>query len=288
MSEVRSVEPAHGAAADGAGDAVAGARSGDAASELAFSDVFPIAELPPKPRTVGVTEIRARGLGSNHLHDLVEVWGDYIDSIKWPSASQRLVRREVLRTQHAFLRAHRIEVSTGGMIERVLPHGETAVRAYLEECRELGFTIVEVSSGNITLPLDHKLNLIRAVTALGLKAKPEVAMPKGERHRMNADRLLHECEAALEAGAWKVMIEEGGIFENVDEWRPDVIYRLTEKIHPKHLMFEASVPKAADWFIDNYGHEVNLFIDWSQVGIVAGHRAGLWGKHMLRVGSFRS
>ena len=255
--------------------------------ELAFSQVFPIAELPPKPRTVGLTEIRARGLGTNQLHDLVEVWGSYIDAVKWPSASQRLVRRGVLRAQHAFLRANAIDVSTGGMIERVLPLGEPAVFAYLEECHALGFTIVELSSGNITLPLEHKLRLVRTVVSMGFKAQPEVCMPRDDRQHMNADRLLRECELALEAGAWKVMIEEGGIFENVDAWRPEIIYRLTNRLDHRHLMFEASVPKAADWLIDNFGHEVNLFIDWSKIGVVAGHRAGLWGKYLLRVGSFR-
>jgi phosphosulfolactate synthase (CoM biosynthesis protein A) len=61
----------------------------------------------------------------------------------------------------------------------VLTQGEEAVDRYLDECRELGFDIVEISSGFVSLPADDLLELTQRVISNGLKAKPEVGIQFG-------------------------------------------------------------------------------------------------------------
>ncbi len=75
--------------------------------------------------------------------------------------------------------AHDVLVSTGGFIEYVLTQGREAVDRYIEECKELGFDIIEISSGFITIPTDDWLRLVEKVQKAGLKAKPEVGIQFG-------------------------------------------------------------------------------------------------------------
>src|ERR1700694_2203348 len=100
-------------------------------SELAFSDVLPIAEPRPKPREVGLTGVRTPAQGLDYISDYVEMLGDYLDSVKWTVGTQRLVTREKVRAVNPLLAEHNIGVSSGGLLESVLPHGEKAVRAFL-------------------------------------------------------------------------------------------------------------------------------------------------------------
>jgi phosphosulfolactate synthase (CoM biosynthesis protein A) len=62
----------------------------------------------------------------------------------------------------------------------------------------------------------------------------------GQSYVVDTDLLIHKCEACLEAGAWKVMIEEEGLVENVKEYRTDVLFKLASRVDMEHLVFEAS------------------------------------------------
>jgi phosphosulfolactate synthase (CoM biosynthesis protein A) len=71
---------------------------------------------------------------------------------------------------------HRIYVSTGGWVERVIVEGSEIVDKYLRECKSLGFDVIEVSSGLAPIPLENKIEIVRAVQRIGLKPKPEISM----------------------------------------------------------------------------------------------------------------
>jgi hypothetical protein len=47
----------------------------------------------------------------------------------------------------------------------------------------------------------------------------------------------------------------------------------------EHVMFEAAEPEVFSWYIKNYGIDVNLFVDHSQIVQLEGLRAGIWGTH---------
>ena len=49
------------------------------------------------------------------------------------------------------------------------------------------------------------------------------------------------------------------------------------------VMFEAADPPVIEWYIKNYGIDVNLFIDHSQIVQLECLRRGIWGtKSTLR------
>jgi phosphosulfolactate synthase (CoM biosynthesis protein A) len=207
--------------------------------ERAFS-FLRLNERPPKPRTRGVTEIRGpyyTPLGRRYLKDLLETMGVYVDTLKYAGGSFALMPREAVRGLNGLCHEHEVEVSTGGFLEYVLTQREDAVARYLEECRELAFDIVEISSGFVTLPVDDLVRLTKAVRKVGLKPKPEVGIQFGAGGASRVEALEAEgtrdvgqaidlAKRHLDAGAHMIMIESEGITEQVREWRTDVVARI--------------------------------------------------------------
>ena len=120
-------------------------------------EFLPINEREGKPRKRGITEMRGpyyAPVGKRYLLDILETMGAYVDIFKFSGGSFSLMPKKAVQELIDTCHDHDVLVSTGGFIERVLTHGQEAVDRYLEECRELRFDIVEVSSGFITVPLD--------------------------------------------------------------------------------------------------------------------------------------
>jgi phosphosulfolactate synthase (CoM biosynthesis protein A) len=247
------------------------------AAERAFAFVR-LNERPAKPRRRGVTEIRGpyyAPVGHRYLSDVLESMGRYVDTLKYAGGSFALMPRGVVRRLNGFL-------------EYVLTQGPEAVAHYLGECRELGFDIVEISSGFVTLPVDDLIRLTKAVHAAGLKPKPEVGIQFGAGGASTIEALEAEgtrdvgqaielAKRHLEAGAHMIMIESEGITEQVRDWRTDVIARFATEVGLENVMFEAADPDVFAWYVKNYGIDVNLFIDHSQIVQLECLRAGIWG-----------
>jgi phosphosulfolactate synthase (CoM biosynthesis protein A) len=250
---------------------------------------------PDKPRKCGVTEIRGpyyTPMGRHYLEDILETMGNYVDALKFAGGSFALMPRQAVRGLIDLCHDHGVLVSTGGFIEFVLGQGSEAVHRYLGECQELGFDIVEVSSGFITMPPDDLLRLVEAVQKVGLKAKPEVGIQFGAGGASAAAELeaegtrdpewaIGQARRFLEAGAYQIMIESEGITENVRTWHTDVVARIINALGLERVMFEAADPEVFAWYIKNYGPEVNLFVDHSQIVQLECLRSGIWGTKSL-------
>lgn len=65
--------------------------------------------------------------------------------------------------------------------------------------------------------------------------------------------------------------------ENVKEWRTDVVSAVAGEVGLEKVMFEAADPEVFAWYVRDYGPEVNLFVDHSQVVQLEALRSGLWG-----------
>ena len=252
-------------------------------------------ERAPKPRSRGLTEIRGpyyTPMGRRYLEDILETMGTYVDSLKFAGGSFALMPRERVRELIELCHRHEVLVSTGGFIERVLTHGKEAVAAYIRECASLGFDIVEVSSGFITIPTDDLLRVVERVHKAGLKAKPEVGIQFGAGGATAAAELAAEgtrdvgaaiaqARRFLDAGAQIILIESEGITESVTTWRTDAVARIIEGIGLERVMFEAADPAVFAWYVKSYGPEVNLFVDHSQIVQLEAMRSGLWGTKSL-------
>jgi phosphosulfolactate synthase (CoM biosynthesis protein A) len=119
---------------------------------------------------------------------------------------------------------HNCYVSTGGYIERVLSASagdRNTVEKYIKTCKDMGFDVLEISSGFLSIPTEDWAELVSLVASRGLKPKPEVGIQWGA----GGDATQAELESAgtrdpkwlidrakvfLDAGASMIMIESEG------------------------------------------------------------------------------
>ena len=255
-------------------------------------DFVEISEVPPKPRKTGVIEIRGPYYAPTtigYVKDLLEMWGDYIDGFKFAGGSMRLLSVDMVKNILKVCHDHDVYVSTGGFVERIIVQGADAVDRYLEECKSLGFDIVEVSSGLAPIPLEDKVEIVKQVKKMGMIPKPEISLMIGagagthivgyKPKLRSVDDLMKEAGEHLKAGAHIMMLESEGITEDLppSKWRTDVIKKLVSEFGFESWMFESSDPLVFKWYLKNFGSNVNLFIDHSQIVEYTAWRTRLWG-----------
>jgi phosphosulfolactate synthase (CoM biosynthesis protein A) len=254
-------------------------------------DFVPRAYRPPKPRMVGLTEVRGpyySTYGTRHLADVLDVAGQWVDGVKWAGGSFALLPREQVRAFSDLAHEHDAYISSGGWIETVLRYGPDAVDAYLMEAKEGGFDVIEISTGFISVPTSGLLRLVEQVTKAGFKAKPELGIQVGSggdstvaelaaESKKDVGDLVDRGRQALDAGASIIMIESEGITENVDEWNTSAAASIINGLGLENVMFEAADPLVFEWYIKHYGNEVNLFVDHSQILQLEGLRQNIWG-----------
>src|ERR671924_422443 len=224
---------------------------------------IPRAARSVKPRKTGLTEVRGpyySAYGPRHLADVLETVGAWVDGIKYAGGSFALMPADAVKSINKLAHDHDAYVSTGGWIENVLRFGAEAIDRYIEEAKALGFDVIEISTGFVSLPTDSLLRLVQKVKKAGLKAKPELGIQFGAGGSTSAEELAAEgtkdvgwliaqAERAIDAGADIIMIESEGITENVQSWRTDVVAAIISALGVEKTMFEAADPPVFEWYV---------------------------------------
>lgn len=248
-------------------------------------------DRPEKPRKVGMTEIRAAyysNFGLSYFKDILETSGNYVDSIKFAGGSFTFMNPEKIKATNDLAHKYGVLSSTGGFMEYVLTKGKDAVKKYIQECKELGFDIIEISTGFISIPTDDWLRVIEEVQKAGLKAKPEIGVQFGAggdgtaaeyeaEGIQDVEYAIKQAKRFLDAGAYTIMMESEGVTENANPWKVGVPAKFISELGLENVMFEAADPQVFKWYIKNYGPEVNLFVDHSQLVQLEATRQGIWG-----------
>lgn len=266
-------------------------------------DFLRLTDRPDKPRDRGITEIRGPyydPMGPRELRDILETMGHFVDIYKFSGGSFALMPesavRELIDTCHEF----DVQVSTGGFVEHVLVQDHDHVEEYVATAAEMGFDIVEISSGFLAIDTADLVALTDLVQDHDLKAKPEINVQFGAGGASSVEELeseaaidpssaIAEAKRHLDAGAYKIMVESEGITERVREWRTDVAFEIADGVGIENCVFEAADPQVFEWYIKQFGPNVNLFVDNSQIVECECMRSGLWGKQSSwgRISSYR-
>ncbi|KAL0953029.1 hypothetical protein HGRIS_007231 [Hohenbuehelia grisea] len=274
-------------------DSIADRSSSELHPKTPFS-FLPTNALHPKPRKTGLTEIRGpyyAPVTQTYLDELLSDWGEYVDGVKFAGGAFSLMPKARLKGLIDVVHGHGCYVSTGGYIERVLSTsaGNTdVIQKYLQTCKDLGFDVLELSSGFLSIPTEDWAELVRLTASFGLKPKPEVGIQWGAGGDASVAELessgtrdpkwlIDRAKVFIEAGADMIMIESEGITENVRSWRTDAMSAILAALPKEKIMFEAADPEVFAYHIQTQGAHANLFVDHSQIVQLACLRRGIWG-----------
>lgn len=240
-------------------------RGSAVSGDKAFDGVIepPLAGRLVKPRRSGQTMIIDKGLGLAQTGDLLELAADYIDFVKLTFGTAALYPPALLRAKVAMIRSYGIDVYPGGtFLEVALTQG--ALEPYLERCRSMGFTYIEVSDGTITLSPEERAEAIRRARQWGFGVITEVGKKDGETD-LDPDEAVHQVLADLEEGAVKVIVEgresgrSAGIFDASGHVKTDELDRLAAALpDPAVLMWEAPLKAQQEELIARFGPNVSL------------------------------
>lgn len=223
----------------------------------------PLPGRAPKPRGRGQTMIIDKGLGLGQTGDLLEMAADYIDYIKFTFGTAALYSPAMLRAKVGVIRSYGIEVYPGGtFLEIALT--QNRLDDYLERSREMGFSLIEVSDGTITLSPDQRLHAIERARALGFRVITEVGK-KEAGVELDPAEAVAQILADLEVGAEKVIVEGresgkgAGLYDAQGRLRADDLDALAAGVpDPGILMWEAPLKSQQEALIARFGPNVNL------------------------------
>jgi phosphosulfolactate synthase len=259
------------------------------AQKRAQAAFFP-GEIPkaPRPRNVGVTHVldRLHGLNPDELRPLAP----YIDVVKIGWGLPLLLPREEVRRRIRFYHDLGVEVSTGGTL---LEYAVTRERIgpFIDEARELGFDIVEISDGIIELSEAQIERLHGEVKRRGLDAFIEVGK-KNPQNQLSLRETLGRIGKARELKPRKVIIESResgrgvGIYDGEGLIKWDWVRAIVAEHPAEELIFEAPLEPQQVGLLRELGGETNLGnVAMNSVAPLASERMGLRGDTF---GSLRS
>jgi phosphosulfolactate synthase len=231
----------------------------------AWDSVFPNqpAAHTLKPRKIGVTMVIDKNLGMAGLADLLETAGDAIDQIKFAFGTSVALDERTLRAKIEMIHAHGIDMYPGGtLLEAAIVHG--VLPDYFQQARALGFTMVEVSDGTITLSPEHRAGAIKQAQDMGFKVISEVGK-KDPRHQPSIGLMQASICADLALGVDYVIIEAReaghgvGIYDAsgaVDQVELDELVGGIDDL--ERLVWEAPISAQQAYMINRFGPNVNL------------------------------
>ncbi len=217
---------------------------------------------PSKPREFGLTMVLDKLDRPVNCISLSEK-ASYIDIVKVGWGLPLLTDDDQLKERIQNYQNYDIEVGFGGtLMELAIVHGRG--RKLLEEAWNLGFSIAEISSGIIDIPLEERLDLADYARDQGFKVTFEVGK-KDPYKRLTFKEMIHEVRSALKSSSiWKVIIEgrEFGrsscIFDDHGNLKLERFSVLVSLFDQRDLIFEAPLVKQQVMLIRHLGANVNL------------------------------
>ena len=252
------------------------------ASRKGKSTFFP-AEIPApsRPRSTGVTHVldRLQGLHADELAYLAP----YVDVAKIGWGLPLLLPRRTVQQRIDRYHEVGIEVSTGGtLLEYAVVHDR--VPQLLDESRELGFDLVEISSGIIELSTTQIEELAGQITRRGLQYFIEVGK-KDSQHQLSLKETIGQIAHARTLRPRKVIIESResgrgvGIYDSDGQIKWDWVRSILAE-HPREdLIFEAPMESQQIQLLRELGADVNPGnVALSSAAPLGSERLGLRGE----------
>ena len=131
------------------------------AAQRAMMDLLDLPQRSAKPRQQGITHVLDRGLSVADVDGLIEVAGEFVDLVKlgWGTA----LATGNLEPKLERYREHGIPAVLGGTLTE-LAIAQDRLERLVAWLHELELEHIEISDGTITIPHEHKLELIERLS----------------------------------------------------------------------------------------------------------------------------
>lgn len=236
---------------------------------------------PTRPRSVGLTHLLDR-LAPQHDHEL-EYLSPYIDIAKSGWGLPLLLPREMIRARIKKWHDFSVEVSTGGtLLEYAFTRDQ--VPQFLDEARELGYDLIEISSGIIELSPAQIEKLADSARERSLDYLVEVGK-KDTHYQLSLKETIAEITHARSLHPRKVIVESResgrgvGIYDSEGVIKWDWVRSILAEHPAEELIFEAPMESQQIQLIRELGADVNLGnVALRSVAPLATERLGLRGE----------
>lgn len=242
---------------------------------------FP-ADVPTvsRPRKNGITHVLDR-LQALHPEEL-EYLAPYIDVAKIGWGLPLLLSREKVRQRLTTYHDVGVEVSTGGtLLEYAVVHDR--VPQMIDESRELGFDLIEISSGIIELSPHQVEQLAEQVRQRSLDFYIEVGK-KDAQHQLSLKETNAQIAHARTLRPRRVILESResgrgvGIYDSDGAIKWDWVRSILAECPAEELLFEAPLESQQVALLREIGADANLGnVALASVAPLASERLGLRG-----------
>lgn len=217
-----------------------------------------IPERTKQPRESGVTMMMDKGLSVIETEAFIQSSSEFTDLVKFGFGTSMITagfEEKLNLYKQAGLKCY----LGGTLFEAFIARGK------FDEFRKLlskyKLEVVEVSDGSIVLDHDQKCKYIETLakdfTVLSEVGSKDVGL------LISPPKWIKMMTTEIEAGAWKV-IAEGRESGTVGIFRPSghahtlLINKITARVAPEKIMWEAPKKEQQVWFIKHFGANVNL------------------------------
>jgi phosphosulfolactate synthase len=215
-------------------------------------------ERPSKPRPKGITMVMDKGLSIKEVENFIDASVQLVDLVKLGFGTSLITNR--LEEKISLYRNAGIECYFGGtLFEAFLIRGKfDDYQRYLDKYK---MNMVEVSDGSVNMDHDLKCEYI-AKLSKRCKVLSEVGS-KEEGIIIHPGKWITMMNKELSAGSWKVIAEAResgtvGIYHSNGKTHVMLIDKITAKVNPESIMWEAPLKAQQVWFIKQFGANVNL------------------------------
>jgi phosphosulfolactate synthase (CoM biosynthesis protein A) len=251
--------------------------------EKRFFDFLELAPRSEKPRTTGLTSIGDDGDPVPWIRDMLEIWGDYVDSVKFVPALLMMPSR-IVEERVKLYRDFNLAVALDDPIFAI-GYYLGKVEELLRKAWDMGFTHCQLDTKNIRLNDPERerkadedaIRLAELAEKLGFKTWGEVGQKhqEGDRTRagggrLNVDVIVEDMKALLAAGCEKVFLENRVMREAIGDYGEkeaggDQIKEIVAAVGQEHIYIEIAnqMPFEARnchrfWAVRAFGPDVNF------------------------------
>ncbi len=217
-----------------------------------------IPERQDKPRTLGITMVMDKGLGTRQAHDLGETSGHLVDFLKLGFGTSYVSKN--VKEKVKIYRDHNMKVCPGGTLFEAF-YIRDRLDDYLRYVDGLGCDAVEVSDGSVFIDAEEKCRIIERL-ASEYTVLSEVGAKESDIH-IDTSVWINSMRSELAAGSSYVIGEAResgtvGIYEKNGTADDLLIHNIINAIPAEKIIWEAPLKAQQIWFIHLLGTNVNL------------------------------